>query len=152
MSQSLGNENARLTRDILNEIKWELGLSAGDVSITVDDGIATLRGRVPFFYEKVAAEKSAERVVGVRGVADELDVTHLNRAYERSDQELTDAALDALEWNFRAPRGIKVSVDRAWVTLRGGAISEAMRSAAGDAVSALVGVRGVTNEIHLIRG
>jgi hypothetical protein len=40
----------------------------------VKDGVVTLTGFVPSFWEKDAAEKAAKRVYGVKGVANDIEV------------------------------------------------------------------------------
>lgn len=140
------DEQIRL--DVKSEMKWNPSLTSDQVSVTVKDGIATLRGTVPHYFEKNTAEESAQRVGGVRAVANELEVKMLD-VDERSDQDIAEAALNALKWNYQVPEGIKVAVTKGWVTLKGEAEWDFERNAARSVVSPLMGVCGVSNEITI---
>ena len=64
-----------LLDDVVLELKWDPKISsASDLAVGVRDGVVTLSGFVPSFWEKDAAEKAAKRVYGVRGVADAIAV------------------------------------------------------------------------------
>jgi osmotically-inducible protein OsmY len=140
------DEQIRL--DVISEMKWNPSLSCDEVSVTAKDGIVTLRGTVPHYFEKTTAEESAQRVGGVRAVANELEVKML-QTDERSDQDIAEAALSAIRWNYQVPDGIKVTVTKGWVTLKGEVEWDYERSAAGDVIRPLMGVCGVTNEITI---
>ena len=140
--------DSQLKDDVVSELNWEPSVTSTDISVSAVEGIITLRGRVPHYSQKAKAEKAAQRVSGVRAVADEMEVD-LTGANERSDVEMSKTALTALEWNYSVPEGIKVSVEKGWITLRGEAQWGYQRVAAEEAVSDLKGVRGITNEITI---
>ena len=140
------DEQIRL--DVKSEMQWNPSLTCEQVAVTVKDGIVTLQGTVPHYFEKNIAEESAQKVGGVRAVANELEVKLLE-SYERSDQDIAEAALSALKWNYQVPEGIKVSVAKGWVTLKGDAAWDFERDAARNVVMPLMGVCGVTNEINI---
>ena len=66
--------DSELQRDVLVELKWEPSVDAANVGVLVEDGIVTLRGRVPSYAERNMVERVAKRVYGVKAVANELDV------------------------------------------------------------------------------
>ena len=140
--------DAQLKQDVESELRWDPSITFDKVKVTADDGVVTLRGSVPHYFEKCSAEKAAQRVGGVRAVADELEV-NLFPEYARSDDEIARNALSALDWNYSAPDGVKVTVDKGWLTLRGEAEWEFERNAAKAAVASLMGVRGVSNDITI---
>ena len=140
--------DAKLQQDVTNELKWDPSITSTQVSVTAKDGIVTLRGQVPHYLEKFKAEEAAQRVAGVRAVADELDVDLLPSS-GRSDQDIAEAAVTALEWHYQVPEGVKVAVEKGWVTLKGHVDWDYQRLAARDTCSMLLGVRGVTNEIAI---
>jgi osmotically-inducible protein OsmY len=148
MFNFLEKDDTKIQNDVRNELLWDPSVTSGQIKVSSKDGIVTLKGSVPHYYEKMTAEKAAQRVGGIRGIADEIEV-NLDSSFERSDAALAEAAHYALEWAYQVPEGIKVTVDRAWITLRGEAEWDFQRNAAKDAVSALMGVRGVTSEITL---
>ena len=79
---------------------------------------------------------------------DEIEV-RLMEAYNRTDEDLANAARNPVEWNFSVPRVVKVSVDHGWITLRGETEWDYQRQAAEKAVGHLMGVRGIKNEMTL---
>ncbi len=140
--------DAQIEKDIVNEINWDVSISSTSIDVSVKDGIATLRGSVPHYYEKSQAEIAAQRVGGVRAVVDEMTV-NLMGSYEHSDEQLAEAALNALKWSYSAPKNIMVTIEKGWVTLQGEADWDYQRIAAKTAVKQLMGVTGVTNKITI---
>lgn len=140
--------DSQIQLDVMNEIKWDPSVSSTQISVSAKDGIVTLRGSVPHYYEKSNAEECAQRVGGVRAVADEIEV-NLMGSYLRNDEQIAEAALTALKWSYSAPAEVKVVVDKGWVTLSGECEWDYQRKAAKDSVSQLMGVCGVTNLITM---
>ena len=134
-----------LMTDVTAELKWEPSIDEKEVGVAVVDGVVTLTGRVPSYSQKFAAERAAERVSGVRALADELEVK-LPSAKARSDTDIALAAADALKWDTDVPDDlIKVKVVNGWVTLEGHAEWYFQKSAAERVVRFLTGVKGVSN-------
>ena len=148
MFKSYKKADAQLKEDVESELRWDPSVVSEHVRVTAKEGVITLWGSVPHYYEKITAEKAAQRVGGVRAVADELEVKLID-AYERGDEDIAQAALSALDWSYSAPSNIKVTVEKGWITLRGEAEWDYQRNSAKDAVSNLMGVRGVSNNITL---
>lgn len=140
--------DTQIQQDVINELKWDPRLSAERISVTANNGVVTLRGSVPHYFEKSTAEAAAQRVGGVRAVADEIDV-NLMGSYERSDEDIARAAINVFEWNYLVPDDVKVAVEDGWITLTGEVDWDYQRSAAENSVSQLMGVCGVVNKISL---
>ena len=132
--------------DVLDELRWEPSVNATDIGVTVKDGVVTLEGTVDSFAEKWAAEKAVRRLPGVKALAVEIEVK-LPGSSERSDADIARAAENALEWNVSVPKGIKVTVEKGFLTLEGEVDWQFQRSAAEGAVLYLTGVKGVSNQI-----
>ena len=64
-----------LQEQILTALEWVPGLDVAHMGVTVNLGIATLRGVVPTLFQKSAAEGAARYVDGVRAVATDLQVS-----------------------------------------------------------------------------
>jgi osmotically-inducible protein OsmY len=64
-----------LKQHVENALDWEASVDAKDISVSVDEGVVTLRGKVASYAEKIAAERVALRVYGVRAVGQRLDST-----------------------------------------------------------------------------
>jgi osmotically-inducible protein OsmY len=149
MFSAFKKTDSQIQEDVTHELSWDPSLTSDKIAVFVRDGIITLRGSVPHYSEKTLAEKATQRVGGVRAVADELEVKLLG-SHRRNDADIAQSALIALKWHYQVPEGVEVTVDRAWITLRGEVEWAYERNAAKNAVSSLIGVRGVTNEITLM--
>ena len=142
-------DDALIQNNVISELKWEPSVNAAAIGVSVKDGIVTLNGYVDSFTEKLTAERVARRVMGVKGIAQELKVK-LPQSFERSDADIAEAAVNALEWNTLVPDDrIKVEVQDGMVVLSGQVDWEYQRAAAHDAVCCLMGVKGVTDEIGI---
>ena len=140
--------DTKIQQDVMNELKWDPSVTSSQISATAKDGIVTLRGSVPHYFDKMSAEEAAQRVGGVKAIADEIEVDMMG-SYERSDSDIAEAAVNALAWSYSAPKNLKVTVEKGWVTLKGETDWEFERNSAKNAVKSLMGVCGVSNEITL---
>jgi len=138
-----------LKKAIESELSWEPSINAAEIGVAVKDSVVTLSGRVESYWQKVAAEHAAERVAGVKAVANDLEV-RLPGMSERTDEDIARAAINALEWSVLVPPArVKVKVSKGWVTLEGTVDWQFQKSAAEKAVRKLIGVRGVSDLIEV---
>jgi osmotically-inducible protein OsmY len=136
-----------LKKNVETELNWEPSINAAEIGVAAKGGVVTLTGNVSSFWQKVAVERAAMRVAGVRAVVNELEV-RLPTSSERTDEDIARAAVDSLNWTISVPADrIKVSVSKGWVTLEGGVSWQFQKAAAESAVRRLTGVRGISNLI-----
>src|ERR1700731_326614 len=139
-----------IREDVLRELEWDPKISAdSDIAVAIKDGVVTLSGFVPTFWDKDAAEKAAKRVYGVKAVANDISVKPL---WQRTDPEIARDAVHELESHISIPSDkIKVTVKNGWVTLEGsvGVEWQYQKILAESAVKKLRGVIGITNNIEL---
>jgi len=136
-----------LRHDVEKELEWDPAIDATKIGVAATDGVITLTGNVRSYSEKWNAEKIAKRVLGVQGVANDLEVV-IEETEHRDDGDIARSAVNALNWNFAIPKDkIKVIVTKGWLTLEGEVEWHYQKRAASDAVRNLRGVRGVTNVI-----
>jgi osmotically-inducible protein OsmY len=137
-----------IQKNVLDELAWDPEVNSTHIAVTAaNDGIVRLSGEVGSYAEKVAAEKAARRVFGVKAVVEELKVKLLP-GLMLGDELLARAALDALRYNVSVPRDkVTVTVEDGWVTLGGKVDWFFQRRAAEKAVRHLYGVKGVVNVI-----
>lgn len=143
--------NEELRNDVMEEIKWdpELRDVATEIGVAAKDGVITLSGTVDTYWKKVAAEKAAQRVSGVRVVACDIEVK-VAIIGKRTDTEVAEAVRNALRWNSAVnEEKIQVKVDNGWVYLDGKVDWEYEKRNAQESVEDLVAVRGVTNNIAI---
>ena len=82
--------------DVINELQWDPQITKPDaIGVAVTDGAVTLTGHVATYTERLAAAWAAERVYGVKTVANDLKVK-LSGA-PRDDSDLARAIAHILE-------------------------------------------------------
>jgi osmotically-inducible protein OsmY len=143
------NHDEKLQLSVVEQLEWDPSVNSANIGVIVKDGVVTLEGSVPTYVEKYAAVKLTKRINGVKGVADEIQVAP-PASFVRSDTDIAQAALQALEWDVVVPHEkIKVIVRGGTVTLEGELDWQYQRRAAEYAVRNLTGVRSVANMITL---
>ncbi|RXF73206.1 BON domain-containing protein [Hansschlegelia zhihuaiae] len=140
--------DAGLKSLVEEELEFEPVVNAAHIGVAVREGVVTLTGHVASYAEKVAAEKAAQRVRGVRAIAEEIEVRYPYDG-KRSDDEIAKRAIKVLDWNTMVPAAVKVKVERGWITLSGTVDWQYQREAAESSVRKLDGVVGVSNTIAL---
>jgi osmotically-inducible protein OsmY len=140
--------DTQLQKDVMDEIKWEQSTAAAQIGVTAKDGTVTLTGTVATYADMGAAFTAAQRVEGVKGLAEEITITP-HGIHAKSDTEVAEAAVNALKWHVWLQDGIQATVAQGWVTLKGQVDWEYQRLAARDAVCFMPGVKGVTNDVTL---
>ncbi len=139
--------DTKLRHDVEAELEWEPSVDERQIGVAVKDGIVTISGKVSSYAEKWNAERAVERVAGVRGVVDELEV---HTPGSQTDADIAEAVANGLKWNSLVPDdAITFKVDHGWVTLKGQVSFDYERRAAERAVRYLPGVRGVSNLIEV---
>lgn len=137
----------QLQQDVVRALDWEPSIDAADIGVTVDDGVVTLKGRVRTYSEKAAAERVVLAIFGVKALANDVEV-RLAKAAERTDSDIAQAVVSALQWNSEVPaKRVTVTVSGNWVTLRGDVDWDYQREAASRSVKYLIGVQGVSNMV-----
>jgi VCBS repeat-containing protein len=137
----------QIQKDVMEELKWEPFLNASEIGVAVKNGIVTLSGLVDTYSKKIAAEKVAKRVTGVKAVAEDIQVG-VSPSYRKTDAEIAEAVLNALKWHSAVQEEkIKIKVEDGSVTLEGEVQWEYQRSNAQTAIENLTGVRSVLNLI-----
>ena len=138
--------DSQLQQDVMDEIQWEPSTTAAQIGVTASQGVVTLSGVVATYAEKWAVERAAQRVEGVKAIAEEITIKPCG-THVKSDTEIAEAAVTSLKWHVWVPSGIQATVSKGWVTLRGQADWEYQRTAARDSVCFMPGVKGVSNDI-----
>lgn len=140
-----------LQKDVMEELKWDPQLSDvyTQIGVSVKDGVVTLSGQVDTYSKKIAAERAAQNVHGVKVVATDVEVKVKNLK-AKTDTEIAEAVRNALRWNSAVNEDkIKVKVDNGWVYLDGHVEWEFQKISAQHNVENLLAVRGVTNSLMI---
>ena len=135
--------------DVLDELAWQQNVDETQIGVIVENGVVTLSGVVNNYSKKLAAEKAAKSVKGVKAVALDIEVKYGND-FKKTDKEIAKAVVDAFEWNSSVPEDdITIKVENGWVYLTGEVQWLYQKNAAKKAVEKLLGVKGVSNSISL---
>jgi osmotically-inducible protein OsmY len=141
--------DSEIERDVKDELKWDPDLDATDIGVTVKKGVVALTGFVKSYLDRYEAEAAAKRVVGVAGVANDLEV-RIPSVDERPDPDIARDAVAALKAHLpSSSEHIKVIIKSGWVTLDGQVEWQYQKNTAENAVRRIRGVKGVTNSILL---
>ena len=139
----------QLRQDVLDELEYEPSINADHIGVGVHAGVVTLTGFVSSYGEKLAAERAARRVKGVKAIAEEIEI-RLPSDKKVADDEIAGRAVDILKWRVGFPANrISVKVEKGIVTLTGDVDWRFQKSEAEAAVHNLTGVAGVANLIRV---
>jgi len=138
-----------LTRELLQELRWDSRIGESGIRGAVNNGVATLTGVVSSYAKKIAAQEAAHRVAGVLDVANDIEVKPADR-FARTDTEIANAVRNALEWDALVPNElVESTVTDGWVMLAGEVDYWREREDAERAIRRLAGVVGVINKLTI---
>ena len=144
MTMTATHADTWLRDSVTQELAWDPALDSTKIGVSTKEGIVTLSGYVDTYAARLAAERAARRVYGIKAVANELIV---KLAEIRIDPDLAADALQALANRIDVPQGITVTVRHGYITLGGTVEWVYQRASAERAVKYLRGVSGVFNNI-----
>jgi osmotically-inducible protein OsmY len=140
------------TKDVRAAVEAELGfdslVDSADITVRNIGGDVNLTGTVPSYPQYLEAATAARRVAGVSTVDNNLMVVLPERDF-RDDVKLATAANNALAANVTVPDTVEAIAEDGNITLTGTVSYGTERSAAEAAVTGLVGVRNVRNDIDI---
>jgi len=136
-----------LRRHVIDELEFEPAINAANIGVAVEKGVVTLSGHVESYAEKLAAERAARRIKGVKAIADELKVRFAEDK-KTADDEIARRAVNLLHWSAIVPEGaIHVKVQDGWVGLSGEVKWNYQRTAVEALIHRLSGIKGFVNGI-----
>ena len=152
VNEELDMSDLALRQSVIDELEFEPSVDAKNIGVAVEKGIVTLTGHVSSFAEKVAAERVAQRVKGVRAIAQEIEVRYPEEK-KTADDQIAHRIVSMFNWDVRVPEdAVHIKVQQGWVTLTGHVSWNYQRVAAESAVRRLSGVVGVSNMIEVKSG
>jgi osmotically-inducible protein OsmY len=138
-----------IKRDVEEELRQDPDIDATDIAVAVKSGVVTLSGFVRSYAQKVEAEQAAKRVLGVKGLANDIEV-RLPVFNQRPDPEIARDAVSAIQTELPyTSEHIRVVVKDGWLTLEGQVEWNYSRERAEQAVRRVRGVKGVSNLIQI---
>ena len=140
------------TKDVRAAVEAELGfdplVDSADITVMNISGNVNLAGKVASYPQYLEAAAAARRVAGVATVDNNLEVALPDSDF-RDDAKLTTAANNALAANVTVPDSVEATAQDGNITLSGTVSYGTERAAAETAVSGLIGVRNVRNDIDI---
>jgi osmotically-inducible protein OsmY len=146
---TLSDLDVRVRERVVHQLDWDPEVDASGIGVAASNGVVTLTGYVDTYSGKLAAERAAKRVRGVRAVANDLDV---RLKIGRTDADIARDAARALELHGTIPATVQATVHAGHVTLTGKVGWLYQARDAEEAVRHISGVRGVFNHIEIAAG
>jgi len=131
----------------MRQLEWDPEVDAGAVGVVARHATVTLTGFIDTYSGKLAAERAAKRVHGVRAVANEIQV---RLRLDRVDADLAQDAARALVLRNVIPDSVQAVVHNGHITLTGKVDWLYQKESAENAVRHIRGVRGVMNHITVV--
>jgi osmotically-inducible protein OsmY len=134
-----------LTQRVLNALKWNVSVPSDKVKPVVRDGWVTLEGKVPWYYQKTAAENAIRYLHGVKGVTNSITIDN-----PVEPRDVSQKITDALTRNARIDaHQISVKASGHTAILDGSVRSVAERDEAETAAWSAPGVNAVENHLSI---
>jgi len=134
-----------IAADVIEELRWSPDVEHSNIHSRVKDGIVTLLGSVSSNHDKYLAECAAKRVLGVTGIANDIQVL-LPIAEQRSDTQIAHDAAAAIRADLPViAEHVQIVVRDGHVTLDGSVEWQWQRQRLESTVRAVNGVAVVNN-------
>jgi len=143
---SLTSADVRLRDSVIRELDWDSEVDDSAIGVTARDGVVTLTGFIDSYAGKLAAERVAKRVRGVRAIANDIIV---RVKVDVTDTDIAAAAALALKLRPGIPPNVQAAVHDGHVTLTGHVEWLHQKEQVEVAVRHIAGVRGVVNYIDV---
>jgi len=145
----LMHSDSEIRENVVRELERDPQVAdAAAIGVAVRDGAVTLTGHVSAVAEKAAATQAAERVYGVKSVANDLEVKLPGDP--RDDSDIATALAHIIEHNLRITEGrVLARVQDGWVTLDGQVDDAHQRSELERMARHVRGVVGVTDLVEV---
>ena len=141
---TLTNADVRVRDAVMRQLDWDPEVDASAVGVAAKSGVVTLTGFIDTYSGKLAAERAAKQVHGVRAVANDIEV---RLRLVRTDPDVAQDAARALELHSIIPESVQAIVHNRHLTLTGRVEWLYQKESAERAVEHIRGVRNVFNHI-----
>jgi osmotically-inducible protein OsmY len=139
-----------IKRDVEAELRFRPDIDERDIAVKVTNAVVALTGFTRTYLDKQRAEDAAKRVLGVAGVANDIEV-RLGVGDGFADPEIARVAVQAIRTSVPVVgEKIKVLVHHGQVTLEGEVEWFYLKEAVEHTVQWVPGVTGVVNSISIL--
>jgi osmotically-inducible protein OsmY len=136
-----------IAHDIVNTMKGNVTVPGDRIKVGVREGFVTLDGKVDWRFQRDAVESCVRRIIGVRAVINNVEVTPKKVSASEVKNKIEDALRRSAEVDARR---IGVSASGSTVTLHGNVRSWLEKESAEQAAWAAPGVSEVLNHLVVI--
>jgi osmotically-inducible protein OsmY len=146
---TLKGSDLRTREAVMRQLEGDPRVDASEVGVSATEGAVLLSGFIDTYEGKLAAERAAKRVRGVRAVANDLQV---KLRLTRTDDDIARDAARALQLRAAIPDKVQAAVHQGHITLTGTVSWLFQRDLAEEMVRYLPGVVEVINRIEVVSG
>jgi osmotically-inducible protein OsmY len=143
----LTEHDLRTRKFVTQQLEWDPAVDASAIGVAARDGAVTLTGYVNSYAEKLAAERAAKRVHGVRAVANDIEV---RLTVGRTDADIAADVAIGLRIRSSIPQSVQAAVHHGHVTLTGTVAWLYQKTLAEKTAGRIAGVRHVVNRIAVL--
>jgi osmotically-inducible protein OsmY len=137
-------------KKVKDRLTWDDNIDETQIEISINDGVAILKGCVSTYPEKVLAEIETQLVPGIKSVVNEIEVKFMGSNGIPSDQDIKDAMFCLLDANSElASNNVQIFIKKGKVILGGTVDSFWKKEKIQKMVSQIKGVLSVINEISI---
>ena len=143
---TMTDRDIRVRDAVQQQLEWDSEVDASAIGVAAREGSVVLTGYIDSYAGKLAAERAAKRVRGVRAVANDVEV---RLKLGRTDADIARDAAHALDLCASIPRGVQAAVHDGHVTLTGTVALPFQKKYAEKVIRHIRSVRGVLNHLAL---
>lgn len=145
-TMNLTETDLRVRESVTRQLDWDPEVDGSAVGVAARDGVVTLTGYIDSYAGKLAAERTAKRVHGVRAVANDIEV---RLKLGRTDEDIARDAARVLSLRSGVPESVQAVVHSGYVTLTGMVNWIVQKESAEEAIRHIRGIHGVRNHIDV---
>lgn len=145
-TMNLTETDLRVRESVTRQLDWDPEVDDSAVGVAASDGVVTLTGYINSYAGKLAAERAAKRIHGVRAVANDIEV---RLKLGRTDADVAHDVAGALTLHSGVPESVQAVVHNGYVTLTGMVNWIVQKESAEKAIRHIRGVHGVRNHIDV---
>jgi len=146
LSSIYNRNDTEIAEAILNTIKWSTSIPEDKIKVKVQEGWVTLEGEVEWEFQKRAARKAVEDLMGVKGVENEIKVV----SKIATPEDIKEKIRAAFRRNYYLDvNKIKVDINGSTAVLKGEVRTLAEKTAAENAAWSAPGIIRVDNKLEV---
>lgn len=141
----------KLEKMVRDKLNWDNRIDVSQIEVSIINGVATLKGCVFTYPEKILAEIETQMLLEIESVVNDIETIFPDSYEIPSDQDLKDALFCLLDANSEIePSDVKASINNGNVVLEGTVNSYWKADKIKEMVSKISGVISVVNNISIV--